>query len=66
MTDHDFRPAFDRLARTMKWDELDDNTPPPRPQPPAVMPPVARDLASVERTAAWRRALARAVKGRAA
>lgn len=35
-------------------------------KPAAAMPPVARDLASVERTTAWRRALARAVKGRAA
>lgn len=62
MSDHDFRPAFDRLARIHGWDQLDTNAGPPIIHAPTVIPPAARDLATVQHTAAWRRALGRVVK----
>lgn len=55
---HDFRPAFNRLSRTMGWDNLDDNGPPavcaPRP-----MPPARQDAATISRRRTLLSALAR-------
>ncbi len=55
MTHHDFRPAFDRLANLMGWDELDDNGPPIITGPPRSIPPTRRDADTI---AARNRALA--------
>lgn len=58
MTQHDFRPAWERLSAVMGWDDLDDDGPAIIPAPRTV-PPARRDTAAIARRNRALAALAR-------